>query len=238
MNRAQSHVVGVALMLGLSVVALGGLTVGVGEVIDAQTAHADATRIADGMDDALRPAETTGPHVGRLQFADGQLETVRRDLRVRRNGTVVAERSIDALVFRSENRRVAFLAGAIVQSSTTSAWLSTDPLVTASERNEVIVVGAPVLGADDVAVSGSGGTAVRLRTNVTHDRRDLGRGEYAIAVETETPGPFERYFERQNASVSRQDFDGDGTPSVVAAYPGRRRGYVVTHNLSLEVAHG
>lgn len=237
-SRGQSHVIGVVLVLGLSVLALGALTVGVGEVIDAQTGTADATRVADDLDVALQPADVTGPHSGRVQFADGRFGTERRDLRVLRNGTVVAERQVDALVYESGDHRVAFLAGAIVQSSSDSHWLHSDPAVTASERNEVVVVGAPVLGAGDVAVSGSGHTTATLETNVSHDRQDLGRGEYAVAIETTTPGPFERYFDEHNATTDRRDIDGDGTESVVASYAGTRRGYLVTHNLSLEVSNG
>ncbi|MEF8785818.1 MAG: type IV pilin [Haloarculaceae archaeon] len=238
MSRAQSHVVGVALMLGISVLALGALTVGVGEVIDAQTAHADATRIADEMDTALQPIERTGPHTDTVQFADGSLRTVERDLRVYRNDTLVAERSVGALVFSAGERRVAFVAGAIVRGENGGAWLATEPPITASERNEVLVVGAPVLSAGDTAVSGSGGSTVHLQTNVSHDRRDLGPGRYEVAIETTAHGAFEEYFAGQNASTASRDIDGDGIESMVATYDGTRRGYLVTHNLSLEVAHG
>ena len=238
MSRAQSHVVGVALMLGISVLALGALTVGVGDVIDAQTAHSDATRIADEMDTALQPVSHTGPHTGTLTFADGTLQTADRDLRVYRNGTLVANRSADSLVFSAEDRRVAFLAGAVVRGQDGSEWLATDPPITASERTDVLVVGASVLGADDVAVSGSGGTTVRLQTNVSHDRRNLGPGQYEVAIETTTPAAFESYFADQNTSTVRRDIDDDGVASLVATYSGTREGYLVTHNLSLEVAHG
>lgn len=238
MSRAQSHVVGVALMLGISVLALGALTVGVGEVIDAQTAHADATRIADEVDTALQPVSRTGPHADTLTFADGTLQTAERDLRVYRNGTLVGERRVDALVFSAGDRRVAFLAGAVVRGQDGGEWLAAEPPITASERTDVLVVGAPVLGTDDVAVSGSGGTTVRLRTNVSHERQRLGSGRYEVAIETGTPAAFESYFADQNASTARRDIDGDGTDSVVATYPGTREGYLVTHNLSLEVADG
>lgn len=238
MNRGQSHVVGVALMLGISVLALGGLTVGIGEVIDAQTAHADTTRVADELDSALQPVERTGPHTARVQFADGNLRTVERNLRVFRNGSLVAERSVDALVFSSDDRRVAFLAGAIVRGKSGGEWLTSTPPITASERTDVLVVGASVLGAGDVAVSGSGGTTVRLKTNVTHERRDLGTGRYEVAIETTTPDAFDSYFADQNASLARRDIDGDGVESTVATYSGTRRGYLVTHNLSLEVGDG
>ena len=238
MSRAQSHVVGVALMLGISVLALGALTVGVGEVIDAQTAHADATRIADEFDEALQPVAQTGSHSATVQFSDGTLQTVERDLRVYRNDSLVAERTVDALVFTADDRRVAFLAGAIVRGQHGGAWLATEPPITASGRTDVLVVGAPVLGAGDVAVSGSGGTTVRLHTNVTHNRRDFGRGRYRVAIETTTPDAFASYFAAQNATTARRDIDGDGIGSTVATYAGTRRGYVVTHNLSLEVGDG
>lgn len=238
MNRAQSHVIGVALLLGISVVALGGLTVGIGEVIDAQTAHADATRVADELDTALQPVERTGPHTEYVQFADGTLRTVERDIRVYRNETLVAERDADALVFSATDRRVAYVAGAVVRGENDAAWLATEPPITTSERNGVLAVGVPVVGADDVAVSGSGGARVRLQMNVSHERTTLGNGRYRIAIETATPGAFETYFGEQNASTERRDIDGDGTSSIVATYSGIRQGYLVTHNLSLEVAHG
>jgi len=238
MTRAQSHVVGVALMLGISVLALGALTVGVGEVIDAQTAQADATRIADEMDAALQPVSHTGPHADTLTFADGTLRTVERDLRVYRNGSLVADRSVDALVFTAEDRRVAFLAGAVVRGRHGGEWLAADPPITQSERTDVLVVGAPVLGTDDVAVSGTGGATVSLQTNVSHDRQVLGPGTYRVALETTTPAAFDSYFAGHNASLTRRDIDGDGVASTVASYPGTRRGYLVTHALSLEVADG
>lgn len=236
--RGQSHVVGVALLLGLTVIALGGLTAAVGSVMDSQAASADAARLADEMDRALQPVQTTGGHTGRLHFSGGHLETVDRELRVLRNGSVVATRDVGALVFEAEDRRVAFLAGAILRGQAGGAWRDADPPITDSARNDVLVVGAPVLDAGTRAIGGEGGVTVPLRTNVTHARTDLGRGHFAVAIETRTPGPFERFARSRNATVSTTDFDGDGIPSVVAEYPGQRKGYLVTHNLSVEVGHG
>jgi hypothetical protein len=77
-----------------------------------------------------------------------------------------------------------------------------------------------------------------LETNVSHARTDLGTGKYAVALETRTPEPFERYFRAQNATVMRRTFAGDRHESVVARYPGMREGYVVVHDLGLEVNGG
>jgi len=240
MIRAQSHVIGLSLMLGLTVVALGGLTVTVGSVIDAQTASADATRVAEEMDSALEPVETTGPRAGRLHFTDGRIRTVERNLSILKNGSLLDRHEVGALVFEADDHRVVFLAGALVRGHAGNAWLAGGLPVTASERNDVVVVGVPQLQAEDVSLAVGGGRSatVVLRTNVSHDRTDLGWGRYAVTVETTTPRPFERYFEDEGASVSRRDFDGDGVESVVATYPGHRRGYRVVHNLSLEVDSG
>jgi len=247
--RAQSHVVGVTLLLGVTVVALGSLTIVAGTLLEAGSASADATRVAGELDETLRPVETTGPRVGQVHFAGGTLSTVQREIRIiNRSGPgVITEESVGGLVFEASDRRVAYVGDAVVAGQPGSAWLESGLPITSSERNGVLVVGVPRLQAGDVTVGGTrasmsdagtgGGTTVTLATNVSHDRVDLGTGNFSVAVETETPRPFERYFEAQNATVTRQDFDGDGVESVVAEYPHQRRGYMVVHNLSLEV-HG
>jgi hypothetical protein len=236
--RAQSHVVGVALMVGLAVIAVGALTVGIGTILESRAGSADADRVATAMDEGLEGVERTGAYSREVRFSQGTLGTEQRTLRVIENGTVVGNYSVDALVFEGSDRRVASLAGAVVRGDPENAWLRAEPPITDSERTEVLVVGVPVLGAGTAAVSGEGGVTATLRTNVSHERVALGTGEYAIAIETATPGPFERYFDAQNATTERRQFAGDEFESVVAQYPGKRRGYVVVHDLSLEVNGG
>lgn len=237
--RAQSHVVGVALMLGLAVVALGALTVGVGTVLQSQAASADADRVATAMDEALEGVERTGHHSHTVTFAEGNLGVEERSVRVLdANGTVIQQHTVDALVFEGGDRRVASVAGAVVRGVDDGAWLVSEPPITHSETNEVLVVGTTKLAADDVSVSGGGGVTTTLRTNVSHTEHDLGSGEYAVAIETETPEPFERYFEDQNATTERHTFGDDEMESIVAYFPGERQGYVVVHDLALEVGHG
>lgn len=234
-TRGQSNVLGIALLLGITVVALGGLTASIGAVIESHAASADAARVADGMDEALAPVEATGAHRGRLVFTEGSLRTVERDLRVLDASGVRHTVDVGALVFEADDRRVAFVAGAIVQGTGAGADLVEPPPVTASRGSGgVLVVGAPRLG-DDAAVAGSGGVTVTLRTEVRHDRTDLGRGRYRVAVETATPGPWAERFRRQGATVTLRDFDDDGVESVVARYPGQRGAYLVVHAMHLEV---
>jgi hypothetical protein len=242
-DRGQSNVVGVAILLGAVVIALGTLTAGIGAVVEENAAAADSARVAADFDAALEPVEATGVHRGRVSFTDGQLRTVERDLRMLNESGEVWNVRADALVFTAEDRRVAFLAGAVVRGPSGNARVRTPPPITASrgaggaDSTGVLVVGAPALNGS-VAVSGSGGASVGLRTRVTHERTDLGTGTYRVAVETATPDAWRRYFERRNATVTTRDFDDDGVESVVAAYPGERVGYLVVHEMRLEVRHG
>ncbi len=236
-GRAQSNVVGVALLLGLTVMSLGALTAGVGTVVQSNAAGADAARVADGFDSALRPVETTGLRRGEVAFSSGSLRVVERELRVS-NATATRRVQVDALVYESGPRRVTFLAGAVVRGEGDGARLVRGPPVVASRDggDGVLVVGAPRLDADSVGVSGQGGVEVSLRTNVTHDRERLGPGEYRVAIETATPAAWRSAFEDAGGTVvATHDPDGDGVPSVVARFPGERVAYLVVHDMDLEV---
>lgn len=236
--RGQSSVVGVALLLGATVLALGVLTASVGALVSGHAARADADRVAADMDDALRPVETTGHRTGEIRFAEGSLETVERDLHVLKNGTRERTIPVGGLVFARGDRRVRSVAGAVVRGREGNAWPIDTPPVVGSESTEVLVVGAAALNASDGSV---GGDRVRaeLATNVSHDRTYLGRGTYAVAVETRVPRAFASAFREQGATnIDRRDIDGDGLASVVATFPGVRRGYLVVHDMRLEVRDG
>ncbi|MEF8885833.1 MAG: type IV pilin [Haloarculaceae archaeon] len=237
-ERGQSSVVGVALLLAATVVALGVLTASVGTLVSDHAARADAERVAADVDDALRPVETTGHRTGEVRFAEGSLRTVDRDLHVLKNGTREATVPVGGLVYARDDRRVRSVAGAVVRGRGDNAWPVAGPPIVGSERAEVLVIGAAALNASDGSV---GGDRVRaeLVTNVSHDRRYLGRGTYEVAVETAVPTAFETAFRELGASnIDRRDVDGDGLPSVVATFPGTRRGYLVVHDMRLEVGDG
>lgn len=235
--RAQSHVVGVALMLGVAVLALGTLTAGVGTLVDSQTASADAQRVADGFDRALTGAEHTGTASYDIAFSEGTIRTENRTIRVLSNGTVVETVEAGAVVYDHDEGRVIGLAGAVVRDSG-NTFLSDPPSIAHSSRTAVLVVGVPTLGTDRTSISGGDGVTATVRTNVTHDRRELGVGNYAVAIETTTPAPFRRYFEEEGATVTTRSFPGDAHDSLVADFSGLRQGYLVVHNLSLEVSNG
>lgn len=233
MNRGQSNVVGVALLLGVAVVSMGALTAAVGVMVDETASEADAERVAADLETTLEPVGTTGVRRGTVTFASGSIAHADRTMEVRADGAVLERVAVDALVFESGDRRVAFHAGAIVRGSGERAWLHRSPPI--SVDDDVIVVGAPRLGADVQSVGGQGGVTATVATDVSHDRRSLGTATFAVAVETTAPDAWTRRFEALGASVDRED---GSIPVVVATFYGERTGYLVVHDLDAEVRAG
>lgn len=233
LDRAQANVVGVALLLAITTISLGVLTAGVGSVVESNAAAADANRVADSFE-GLQPSKATGVERQEIAFGEGSLRVAERTVRVLDGDGVVGTYQTDALVFETGDRRVAFLAGAVVRGTGAAARLAERPPI--STADSLIVIGLPVLNASGPnAISGSGATTLTLQTDTSHDRTDLGEGQYRIAIETTTPAAWERHFDTENVATTRRDFDGDGVPSVVATYAGERTAYLVVHDARLEV---
>lgn len=242
-RRAQSHVVGVALLLGFTTLALAGVTASVGTTVDTATDAVTERRVADALAEATRASGRAEPDDATVGLTDGHLAVVDRTVRVW-NDTEELVVDSDALVYRSEGVRVAAVAGAVVRGSPGAARLHR-PLGVGSTAS-TLVVGVTALNPTDTTRGhswsfGAGAaarqhpTTLELTTDVSHDARRRPRGEWTIAVETTTPVPFERFFESRGAGVHRADLDGDGVDSVVAAFASSRRLLVVVHRLGLEV---
>ncbi|MFQ3320287.1 MAG: hypothetical protein ACI8UR_000436 [Natronomonas sp.] len=233
MNRGQSNVVGVALLLGIAVISMGTLTAAVGVIVDSTAAEADAERVATDFDSALEPVAATGPQRGQVTFSEGSIQASDRTIELRRDGTVVERIAVDALVFESGDRRVAFQSGAIIRGRGEAAWMASPPPITVDE--DVLVIGIARLGDDVGGVSGSGGVTASVETDVGHDRRRLGDATFTVAIETAVPAAWERWLTEHGADVERR---GGNPPTVVATFEGDRTGYLVVHDLRAEVDAG
>jgi flagellin-like protein len=233
MTRGQSNVVGVAVLLGVTVVALAALTASVGTVLDNHAAANDARRVAADLDDGIQPVETTGVHRGSLSFTHGTVETVPRQVRVFDSGGVVATVNANALRFESGSRGATYLAGAVLVHG--DSWARTRTPVTVTTDPDVLAVSVPALQGN-VSLTATGGVTRTLRTAVTHDRRTLGDAGWRVAVETRYPDAVADQFEGANTTVTTRDIDGDGVPSVVVDFDGVRRAYLVVHETEVAVA--
>lgn len=234
--RGQSHVVGVAILLATTMVSLGLLTASVGVVLEDSAGSVAADRVAADLDSSLEPTAATGVSRGQVSFVDGELTVRDRSVRVLNDSGVVYSANMEAIVFETERTRVSFAGGMIASggSEGDTAVRYADPPIVASE--EALLIGIATLNSSGTtAVAGDGGTTVPLRTDVSHDRRELDGDNYEVAVETATPGVWERHFEETGASTTRRSFADDRHESVVGEYDGHERAYLVVHDLSLEV---
>lgn len=235
--RAQSEVIGVALLLGIAVLSLGTLTLTIGVTLEENAAAADANAVATDLEQGIEPVTATGTRESTLSFTDGSLRTTDRTVRVLENGAVISTWEVGAIVYETDGHRVISLGGAVIESRGSYSRVHDGPPVAASEGAFLVGV-VDVDPVEPVSYGGPGTARLTLRTTVSHDRTELGDGEYAVAVETTTPDAWDRAFERQGASTSVRRFDGDDEPSVVGRFEGERTGYVVVHDVELEVFHG
>lgn len=232
-DAGQSNVIGVALLLGITVVSMGTLTAAVGVLVDANAAQADAERVTADFDRTFDPVIESGSGQGTVMFGEGSLRSVNRTIEVRTDVTMAEGIDANALVFESSDRRVAYYAGAIVRGGPGWAWMESKPPITVDD--ELIIVGVPRLGPAPGGVAGGGGVTAVIETEVEHERYELGETTLSIAVETKTPEVWERYFRDVGAVVDRED---DDIPVVVATFDGDRTGYLVVHDLNAEVSDG
>lgn len=243
-SRAQSHVVGVSLMVGLTVLALGGLTVAIGTVVDSSASTAEANRVADAMGVVAEPGDVVGTAEAELRFGDGRLTTENRTIRVvdADNGTVIERVDSDVLVYDVGDWTVIGGNGAVLRASTGGATMVEAPSIVADPNaTGPLLIGAPAIDAEDVSIDTDAAARVTLRATVAHDRRDLGTRRIRLAVETAYPEAWARYFEEQGATVIDRDrsFASDGPDaetSVVAEFSGPRQTYLIVHRTDLEVS--
>lgn len=232
MDRGQAHVVGVALLAALTVVAVAAMTATVGTVVERRADATAADRVATGFDEALSP-RGVGPRETRVPTPGGGVRVVDREVRILAGDAPVRTLDAGALVYGSGTNRVAFVAGGIVRGRPGSATLVSRPSL--AVRNRTLIAGVTTLGADPGRATDAP-TAV-VRTNVTHDRVVRDSGGFRLAVETRTPDAWMRALP-EAFDATTTDLDGDGVPSVVVDAPSDRRLSLAVHRLRAQVSAG
>lgn len=236
-DRAQSAVVGVAVLLALTVVSVAVLTAGAGTVVDDAAAGADAARVADRLAERYRPARVVGTRTVDLTVTGGTLRTVPREVALRRgNDTVVAPRTA-ALRFDRDGATVRALGRAVVRGDRDGALAVREPeavrRVVADGRTTLVVSLVALAGTVDRTLGES--ERLRLAVTASHVRARPPAGNYTLRVETATPGPWRRHLADRARSVRVVDRDGDGVPSVVAELGPADEVLVVVHRLEVTV---
>ncbi len=235
--RAQSNVIGVALLIGLTMVSLGALTATVGTVVDSNAAVGDVDRVASDLDRAIEPVESAGTGTGRVTYAEGSLGTETRTIRVFRDDDLVVSRETDAIVYDRGEYRVTAVGGAVIRDHAGSQSMTSDPPVSASP--EVVTIGVVELTTENVALDGTGPGTRTLVSEISHERLIEGDpGEWTVAIETPEADPWRQSFEDAGATVYTGHFEGDEHRSVVATFEDDRQGHVVIHRVETEGRDG
>lgn len=234
-SRGQANVVGVALLLGIGVVAIGLLTASVGGLVDAQLAAADADAATTGFSE-LRDGVFAGTNESySLRVADGDLSRVNRTVRLLPDGGENRTYDADGYAATFGGHRVAFVGGAVVRGTGDEARLVTPPPL--SFAGDAAFLSLSTLTAASTDGGGLGGGA-KLRTETNRTVTDLPRDSYTVAVETATPAAWERAFEARGYNATRTDFDGDGVTSVAATVPEERTLAVARYDVTVVVDRG
>ncbi|WP_144902079.1 DUF7289 family protein [Halobellus captivus] len=235
-GRAQTAVVGVAILLGITVLAVGGLTATAGSIVEDGAASASATRVSDDFSTALAP--DSGERETTVELASGTVSVVNRSVWLLDDDGVVWAGHAGAIVYADGEHRVTGFAGAVVRSDKRGSRAVEPSRIAPADGT--LYVGVPVLnasGADGVS-TGNHRLAVTLRADAESERQRLPAANYRVGVETTTPAVWERHFRERGATTTRRDFDGDGIPSVVASFEGERTVHLVVHDIRLDVGVG
>ena len=235
-SRGQTAVVGVALLLALTVVAVGGLTATAGSIVGDGATTAATTRIGSDLATTLGP-DRDDPETA-IEVTSGTVRVVNRSVWLLDDDAVVWAGHAGAVVYTDGDQRVTGFAGAVVQSDGDRSRMVAPSRIAPAEDS--LYVGVPMLnatGADGIA-TGDRRLSVTLRTDTETTRETLPAGDYQIAVETPNPAAWERHFADRGATTARRDIDGDGVPSVVVSFDGTRTVHLIVHDVRLHMGVG
>jgi hypothetical protein len=210
--RGQANVVGVAVLLAVTVLALGALTAGVGSVVESGAADANLRSAAVGLE-SVRPASAVGTTATKFTVTDGALSLAEREVRLFDDSGLVDTYQTRALVYELADQRVVLANGALLRAHGGGATFHRQPRV----LTDPAVVDVTALSGN-VSRSFEGPNTVRLVADVTHDRRRLDSGPFRVAVETRHPDRWRSFFAERASSATVRDIDDDGVPSVVARF--------------------
>jgi len=241
-------VVGIVVTVIAIVSILGGLTAGVGLVIQDSASSVHTEQLAMEFAGAIAPAETIGHTSTELTVDRGTIYTLPRQVRLLTGdrdtfepgrSTVTVSEAIrsDAVIYARDTGRIVVHAGAAYYTDDDTAQTVRHPELITRGAETPVVVGIPAIQADDVGVSVSGQTAIRVETTVTHRHVDLGDRPAYLAIETTDPRFWQTYFADRSPTVvaTRARFEGDQADSVIVRLPPDRPVTLVIHTVELAV---
>ncbi len=246
--RRRTNIAGVMSILVLAVVALGGLTAGVGVLLQSGATTTGAEQTAAAFGSAIMPAETVGTTVSDIPVENGTLYSTQRHVRII-NGeqarfepgtqtvTVVEQIRTDGLVYKTETQTVVVHGGAVLYATDGQPRVYRPPPIVADSESNIVRIGVAQRTLSELQRAVAAANTVRIQTTVTHRRQNFENGSYYIAIETDYPQVWARQLRERGGTIvaTRARFEGDHADSVVVQFPNTTELRVTRHVLDIEV---
>jgi flagellin-like protein len=197
-ERGQSAIIGVAVLLLLTVTAIGGLTTVLGASVTGGIALAELQAVGGTLDAVTAP--TDDPGLRSMTMRVGTLETYPLRLEVvGAHGTI--DREVGAVRYRAGGHRLSCEFGARIRTVEGEVVAVTSHRI--RRAGDRIYVGVPSIHMGDVDTIAAGGRAVRvgLQPEVVTDHRWLPPARYTLRLETHHPSVWVPILEEVGARV-------------------------------------
>ncbi|WP_330631336.1 DUF7289 family protein [Halocatena halophila] len=227
-SRGQSHVVGVALLLAITIISMSVLTMSVGTLIDAGQSRDEHERVGTALE---RLNDPSSPDRTSLTATIGTISTAPREITVSTSTGADYRFETTAIVYTNGHHRVSTLCGAVISGQPGNAWFRSTPRVFSPESASVRLIRLTAISTSGFDRLQGAHTFNRQRSR-THHSHDTLTG--SLSIETATPGPFERFFRARGYAPSREDPDSDGIPSVSVSFTQKRRTILMIRNITVE----
>ena len=230
-DRGVEGIIGVAVLLVVTVLAVGALTTVMGSMVTAGVAHAEVATVGGTL--TMVTAAADDPTMRTMVVRSGTLSTDTLSLEISGGGITVLE-EVEALRYRSDDHRVSSEFGMQIHT------IDGEPVTVSGQRirraEDRLLVGVPSVRLREVDTVTATGQAVRLGLlpRVDVDHRRLPPARYRLHLETAHPSVWEHVLEGVGAQV-HSGADVGGIVRVSARFEEPVAIEILTETIELEV---
>jgi flagellin-like protein len=231
-DRGVEGIIGVAVLLMVTVLAVGGLTSVMGSMVTGGVAHAEVATVSGTL--TMVTAAADDPTMRTMVVRSGTLSTDTLNLEITGGDITVAEQ-VAALRYRTDDHGVSSEFGTQIHT------IDGEPVRVSGHRirraDNRLLVGVPSVRLREVDTVATNGQAVRLGLlpRVDVDHRRLPPARYRLHLETAHPSVWQQILEGVGAEVHTRAAAG-GTARVSATFDEPVSIEIITETIELEVA--
>jgi hypothetical protein len=231
-DRGVEGIIGVAVLLVVTVLAVGTLTTVMGSMVTGGIAHAEVATVGGTL--TMVTAAADDPTMRTMVIRSGTLSTDTLSLEIT-SGDITVVEQVEALRYRTADHGVSSEFGAQIHT------VDGEPVTVSGHRirraDDRLLVGVPSVRLHEVDTVAANGQAVRLGLlpRVDVDHRRLPPARYRLHLETAHPSVWQQILEGVGAEV-HTGADGGGNARVTATFDEPVTIEILTETIELEVA--